>query len=113
MNAAHQMVNLEQATPGMTLSDAILDKQGQILLAQGTVLTAATLAALARHDIPVLPIAVAGEAAPAVDEAAVLERLAYLFRGNDAADASGPMDTATALLHRYIADYRLGREAMP
>lgn len=113
MNAAHQMVSLDNATAGMTLSDAILDKQGQILLAQGTVLTDSMLAALARHDIPVVPIAVADEAAQVVDAAAVTERLAYLFRGHDAGDGTGPRDTATMLLHRYVADYRLGREAMP
>lgn len=113
MNAAHHMVSLDQATAGMTLSDAIIDQQGQVLLAQGTVLTASTIAALARHDIAMLPIAVEGAAAPAVDVAAVTARIAYLFRGDGSELDAGPFDTATAILHRYIADYRLGHEVAP
>jgi len=113
MNAAHHMVSLDQATAGMTLSDAILDQQGQVLLAQGTVLTASTIAALARHDIAMVPIAVTGEPAPVIDIAAVTARVAYLFRGDGSDVDAGPAATATAILHRYIADYRLENEVAP
>ncbi|MDQ2821690.1 MAG: hypothetical protein M3Y65_15075 [Pseudomonadota bacterium] len=109
MQAVHEMVSLDKALPGMILSDAILDQQGHTLLAQGTVLTAATIVALARHDIAMLPIMVAGAAAPVVDEAAVKARLDYIFRGNSAAPGDGPSDTATAILRHCIEDYRLGR----
>lgn len=108
MNAAHQMVSLENAIAGMVLSDDILDQQGHVLLAQGTVLTTATMVALARHGIALLPIVVSGEAAPEADEGAVSARLDYLFRG-----AAAAPDSATAILHRYIADFRLGREVAP
>lgn len=110
MNAAHQMVSLEDASPGMALSDAILDHQGQVLLAQGTVLTAPMIASLGRHDVAMLPIAISASETPAPDLAAIAARVAYLFRA-DAQDATGPADTATAVLHRYIAAYRLEPEA--
>ena len=110
MNAAHQMVSLEDASPGMALSDAILDHQGQVLLAQGTVLTAPMIASLGRHDVAMLPIAISASETPAPDPAAITARVAYLFRA-DAQDATGPADTATAVLHRYIAAYRLEPEA--
>ncbi|WP_332877315.1 hypothetical protein [Massilia sp. S19_KUP03_FR1] len=108
MNAPHQLVSLERATAGMVLSDAILDQQGQVLLAQGTVLTTATIAGLARHDIAALPIVVTGAVVPEPTEAAVTARLDYLFRG-----ATATPDSATAILHGYIADFRLGREVAP
>lgn len=106
MSTAHELVSLETATEGMILSDDILDQQGQVLLAQGTVLTAATIAALGRHDIALLPIAVTGAAAPIIDEAAITARLDYLFRGTDAVSAN-------AILHEYIADFRLERGVAP
>jgi len=106
MSTAHELVSLETATAGMILSDDILDQQGQVLLSQGTVLTAATLAALGRHDIALLPIALTGAVAPVIDEAAVTARLDYLFRGTDAASAN-------AILHEYIADFRLERGVAP
>jgi hypothetical protein len=104
MNAVHEMVGLDKASPGMVLSSAILDQQGKILLAQGTVLTAATIAALGRHEVAMLPVVVTGAAAPVVDVAAVTARLAFLFRGERA-------DTATAILRHCIEDYRLERGA--
>jgi hypothetical protein len=113
MNAPHQMVSLDKASPGMILSDAILDQQGQVLLAQGTVLTDTTLAALARHDVAMVPVAVPADAAPPVDAAAITARIDYLFRGDGSELDAGPFDTATALLHRYITDYRLGGEVAP
>jgi hypothetical protein len=106
MSTAHQLVSLESATAGMILSDDILDQQGKVLLSQGTVLTASTIVSLGRHDIALLPIAVSGAPAAVIDEAAVTARLNYLFRGTDAA-------TANAILHNYIADFRLGREVAP
>lgn len=111
MNAAHQMVSLENAAPGMALSDAILDQQGQVLLAQGTVLTAPMLAALGRHDVAMLPIAVNAIDTPPPDMAAIAARVAYLFRAGGLEPDTGPADTATAVLHRYIAAYRLEAEA--
>ena len=113
MHAAHQMIDLHQASPGMVLSDAILDQQGQVLLAEGSVLTDATIAALARHDIAMVPIAVSAGATPPVDAAAVTARIAYIFRGDGSERDAGPSDTATALLHRYILDYRLDGEVAP
>ena len=113
MHPAHHMVDLEQASAGMVLSDAILDQQGQVLLAEGTVLTEATIAALARHDIAMVPIAVSADATPPVDAAAVTARVAYIFRGDGSELDAGPFDTATSLLHRYILDYRLDREVAP
>jgi hypothetical protein len=113
MNAAHQMVSLGKARPGMILSDAILDQQGQVLLAQGIVLTDATIAALGRHDVTMLPIAMEADAAPPVDVPAATARIGYLFRGDGSELDAGPFDTATSLLHRYILDYRLDREVTP
>jgi hypothetical protein len=113
MNAAHVMVALDQASAGMVLSDDILDQQGQVLLAEGTVLTRATLAALARHEVAMLPIAPPASATPPVDAAAVAARVAYIFRGDGSELDAGPFDTATSLLHRYILDYRLGHEVAP
>ena len=105
MHAAHEMISLDKALPGMTLSDAILDQQGKILLSEGTILTASTIAALGRHEVAMLPIMLAGVPAPVVDVAAMTARLAYIFRGDDAG-------TATAILRHCIEDYRLPREVV-
>jgi hypothetical protein len=113
MNAAHVMVDLDQASRGMVLSDAILDQQGQVLLAEGTILTEATLAALSRHEVAMLPIALPAGATLPVDAAAVTARIGYIFRGDGFELDAGPFDTATSLLHRYILDYRLGLEVAP
>lgn len=117
MNAAHQMIELGKASAGMVLSDAILDRQGQVLLATGTVLTTATIAALARHDVTTVPIAIAGTASAQRDVAAITARLDHLFRGDgadiDARHDAGPAESANTILHRYIADYRLERTVAP
>ena len=88
--------------PGMVLSDDLLDSQGKVLLAQGTTLSEATMAALARHDIEMLPILC--EALSAADQAAELERhrrrLARLFRKHGDEEATG-------LMLEYLTHYRL------
>jgi len=107
MTASYQHLALAQVQPGMILSDELLDVQGQILLPQGTVLTDAMLALMPRHGIAILPIAISGPSAE--EQAANAEhheqRIAYLFRKNDADDTN---DWATGLLRRYITAYRLG-----
>lgn len=104
---AFQLTLLSEARPGMVLSDVLLDDRGNVLLAQGVVLTEAMLASLARHGVEALPIQRAAPEAPAVDPAAVQARLDLVFRGNDRDDLG---DWATGILRRYIEDYRLQRE---
>ena len=111
MSAAYQHLALADVRPGMILSDVLLDKQGQVLLPQGAVLTAATIALLPRHGVEMLPIAQTDAAhhvqqAP-IDAAAVEARQDRLFRKNDVDNQN---DWATGILRRYMLDYRLGRE---
>jgi hypothetical protein len=110
MSSAYKLTELGRAQPGMVLATDLLDRQGQILLPQGAILTESSLASLGRHGVDMLPIVQAGTPEPAVDAAAVQARLDHLFRKNDAASAD---DWATAHLRRYIEDYRLGREVAP
>ncbi|WP_036170032.1 hypothetical protein [Massilia sp. 9096] len=108
MSAAIQLTPLHDARPGMVLSDVLLDPKGNVLLAQGVVLTEAVLASLARHGVESLPIfhAESGTTAPAFDAQAVQARLDYLFRANVRDDHA---DWATGILRRYVEDYRLQR----
>jgi hypothetical protein len=109
MTAAYQHLAVADVRPGMVLSDEIVDALGQVLLPQGAVLTAATIALLPRHGVESLAVLRAdlGAAAPAPDLAAIQQRLDHLFRKHDADDAD---DWGTGLLRRYIEDFRLGRE---
>ena len=108
MSASYQQIPLEQVQPGMVLSDELLDLQGNVLLPQGTVLTAAMLALMPRHGIAILPIASTDEVSADEVQATLQhhdQRLAHLFRKNDPDSDS---DWATALLRRFVSDYRLG-----
>lgn len=107
MNPAYQHLALAAVKPGMVLSDELLDKQGQVLLPKGAVLTERTIALLPSHDIDMG--AVVCDAAPAapIDSAAVSARIDHVFRKNDPDNAD---DWATGILRRYIADFRLDRE---
>jgi hypothetical protein len=106
MSSAYQHLGLADVRPGMVLSDVLLDQQGQVLLPQGAVLTAAIIALLPRHGVEMLAVRIGG-GAPALDEAAVLARLDRLFRNCAGDNHDG---WATGILHRYVEDYRLGRE---
>ena len=108
MSSAYQHLPLAEVRPGMVLSDVLLDQQGQVLLPQGAVLTAPIIALLPRHGIEMLAVRTGGaDAAPAPDQAAIQARLAHPFRHNDIDNND---DWATGILHRYVEDYRLGRE---
>ena len=111
MSAAYQHLALTEVMPGMILSDELLDRQGQVLLPKGTVLSAKMIALLPGHGVGMVAVLRAaesqsgGEARP--DSAAVERRLAHIFRKNDIDNND---DWATGILRRYVSDYRLGRE---
>lgn len=110
----HTQLALSDATAGMTLSDAILDTQGHILLPEGTILTESMLASLRRHQIDT--IAVAGAPFSQAEEDAQrdlqIARVEWLFRqsGRDPSGAaSAEPPGATALLHQYVLNFRAGQ----
>ena len=108
MSATYQHLPVEQVEAGMILSDELLDAHGHVLLPQGTVLTESMLALMPRHGIATLPIAAAEQpsaAEQAADREQQLARITHLFRQNEPDSDS---DWATALLRRFVTDYRLG-----
>jgi len=111
MTSNYHQLTLAEVRPGMVLSDVLLDVQGHVLLPQGTALTEAMLALMPRHGIAVLPI-LKEEVSPEAVQATLEHheaRIARLFRKNDPDSDS---DWATALLRRFVTDFRLGpREA--
>lgn len=109
MNSPYHHLALADVRAGMVLSDVLLDRQGQVLLPQGAILTAAIIALLPRHGIDRIAVLNDGDmpAAPVIDEAAVTARLAQLFRRIDPHSEGG---RASAALHAFMLDYRLGRE---
>jgi hypothetical protein len=107
MTGLHQYMGLAQVHPGMILSDELLDVQGHVLLPSGTVLSAAMLASLPHHGIDMLPIllqATRSDQEVACEQQQQSQRLAYLFRKHDPADAS---EHATGELHRLMLAFRL------
>jgi hypothetical protein len=115
MSAAYQHLALSQVKPGMILSDEVLDKQGQVLLPKGAVLTEKTIALLPGHGIASLAVLRgddAAEPAAPVDHSALEARLARLFRQHHG-DHPEADAFATGTLQLYITDFRLGREIAP
>jgi hypothetical protein len=107
MSGPYQLTPLAETRPGMVLSDVVRDGKGNVLLAQGIVLTESMLGSLARHGIEMLPILQAVPAPPPIDPDAIQARLDHLFRKHDRDDLG---DWATGILRRYVEDYRLQRE---
>ena len=106
MSDTYELVPMAHLFPGMVLADVLLDEHGHVLLAQGAVLSEATIQSLARHGVAAVPVARAVPLA-APDAATLQARLDHLFRRNDRDDHG---DWATGLLRRYVEDYRLKRE---
>ena len=103
MISRHKQLDLDEALPGMTLSDDILDAHGGVLLPRGTTMTEATLLSLRRRGIDEL--LVMNEALSAADLAAeqerLLQRLDRLFR-------KCRNQAASELLLQSVTQYRLG-----
>ena len=110
MSGAYQLTPLAEATPGMVLAEVLRDEKGNVLLAQGVVLTEGMLASLARHGVELLPIQAASPPAPPIDPVRVQERLDRVFRKHER-DNHG--DWASGILRRYVEDFRLQREITP
>jgi hypothetical protein len=110
MNNYRHQLPLEQATPGMTLSEPLCDAKGEVLLPQGATLTEAVLAALERRGIDMLPIATNDDAAQLSEaeletlRARAKERIASLFRRCGS-------DGAAGTLQQYIIQLRTERPA--
>ena len=109
MSDTYELVPMAHLFPGMVLADVLLDAHGQVLLAQGAVLSEAIIGSLARHGVSAVPVARAVPLAQP-STAMVQERLDHLFRRNDREDHG---DWATGLLRRYVEDYRLKRGVAP
>ena len=107
MTGLHQHMALAQVRAGMVLSDELLDPQGKVLLAGGTVLSSEMLAALQRHAIEALPIMLKATLSEQEVTCALQQhrqRIAHLFRKHDPFDESDP---ATSALRRLVLDFRL------
>jgi hypothetical protein len=107
MSGPFHLTPLAETRPGMVLSDFVRDGKGNVLLAQGIVLTESMLASLGRHGIDMLPILQATPEPLPIDPEAVQTRLDHIFRKHDRDDLG---DWATGILRRYVEDYRLERE---
>ena len=100
MNA---MLAIEQAVPGMIISEALLDVKGDVLLPKGTTLTAAIISSLQQRGIKALAILDEEPAADPLAEQAEQERLQKrlesLFRKCGSNEANGT-------LLRYLTQFR-------
>ena len=108
MPTRYLQLPLASAQTGMTLSDAVLDTKGNILLPKGTVLTEAMLASLLRHQIDTVVIA-GGEVSPEQDSAerdVQIARLTYLFRQPGNVGLTTPRSDATVALQQTILNFR-------
>jgi hypothetical protein len=111
MNGAYQLISLSDARPGMVLGEVLRDDKGNVLLAQGALLTESMLASLARHGVAMLRVVAArAEPEPMIDPVRVQERLDRVFRKHER-DNHG--DWATGILRRYVEDFRLRDEVLP
>lgn len=110
MTATYRHLPLAEVQPGMTLSDELLDKQGQVLLPAGTVLTEKMLDRMPGHGIESLAVVDETPADPvqqAAQRSAQLERIAVLFRRHDPDNSE---DWAANALRALVTDFRVGKE---
>jgi hypothetical protein len=104
MTMSTASISLDTAVPGMTLSEALHDANGGILLPEGATLTASILTSLQRRGIDLLSIHVPAEETTDVDETArqeqLQQRIAKIFRKSN---HDGPI----GLLQQCILQYRM------
>lgn len=107
MSRRNYQIALDEASPGMVLSDDLLDTHGNVLFPAGTILSEAGIASLRRREVDMLPIV--GEEVADSDDMAELERhlrrLATLFRKHS------EDDMATEILRLFVCNFRLGAQS--
>ena len=110
MNRSYKLVLLEDALPGMVLSDNLLDRHGKILLPQGAMLTDKMLESLRRYDMEMIPVVVEEltEEQKAERVAQRQARLDRLFRKQNYGNSA---ENANEILLQYLKDFRQGGEA--
>lgn len=106
MHTRHRVIPLSRAEAGMVLSDEILDRNGNVLLPAGAVLSEGVIARLPAHEVSALSIVDDAEALP-IDRDAAQRRVAHLFRHIDPHD---PAQASSRLLRRAVEAYRLDGE---
>lgn len=111
MTTSYQQCDLAHAAPGMILSDDLLDQYGKMLLPHGTILSTATLAALRRHGVEILPILCSelSDAEVQAQQHEYQKRLTVLFRKHSSEENG--TSAASLLLKQYIFSFRLGEQA--
>ena len=105
-NLIPQTLSLGDVSAGMSLAEAVVGPQGEVVLSQGTALTEVLLLALYRRGISSLTVlghgvGPSGKANISIDVTAKLHRLERLFRQD--ANQSG-----TAHLRALVSQYRMG-----
>jgi hypothetical protein len=103
-------ISMQQAQEGMVLAQTLSDASGAVLLAQGAVLTAASLTALRRRNVERCHVVADDDVDPVAQAHAEqervrrLERLVVLFRAT-------PPDSPGAQLLSLLQRYRQGSGA--
>jgi hypothetical protein len=104
MRRRNYQVTLDEASPGMVLSDALLDTNGKTLLPAHTALSEDNIKSLRKRDVDTLPIL--GEEVTEADHLVEVQRhgqrLERLFRKHT------PDDMATEILKQFVINFRLG-----
>ena len=104
MRRRNYQVTLDEASPGMVLSDDLLDTKGKTLLQAHTALSEDIIKSLRKRDVDTLPILgeEISESEHLADEQRHGQRLASLFRKHT------PDDMATEILKQFVTTFRLG-----
>ncbi|MEA5096982.1 MAG: hypothetical protein VB032_00390 [Burkholderiaceae bacterium] len=110
MANGYKLVPLEEAAPGMQLSDDYIDRRGHVLLPKGSILTEKLLSSLRRYEMELIPIAIEEETpeAQAMSSEYHKERLDILFRKQN---YNQPLDNVNDVLQQIVFDYRLMEES--
>ena len=104
MSDQHHYLPISKIEAGMILANELLDKQGQVLLPAGTILSKQMLASLLLHDIHQLSVLTNDVEATPLNEAHIentKQRLEVIFR-------HAPFDDARSTLVKLMTKYRLG-----
>jgi hypothetical protein len=104
MSDQHHYLPISKIYPGMTLATELIDKQGQILLPAGVIITKQILASLLLHDIHQLSVLKDISDLPSLNNANLeitKQRLDIIFR-------HAPFEEPRNTLANLIKKFRLG-----